>query len=453
MSQRGDRRYPLFARVPWPLFARRPEATPVPTSGPQDAVEPAAVRPTGPPQESLPAVSPVLSRPTDAAAAEKPSSPAVTQTTSKPAGTTKVAGPQSAAGRTLAMTTPAVKKTAVTKTAVKKTAATKTAVKKTAATKTAAKQTAAKETAAKKAAPDPTPTATTVVGAASPPPTVSIPPPAAAPRLPTVEVTPAARPSAPAARSAVVGDRTTNEDGRFWSPDRVEHPRWVPRRSFVAVAAVVLLAGLGVTFALTRQDDRPRGTQVLGVRLSTPQPDAAPQTSTASAAMAADGQVTVTETWVWPDAIPLTIEVRQPDLQGLSGIPSGTRVTASRPDASVDGSPLSVTAAGDGSWRLAVPPGAGHGVVLVRYRLSGTVHTDPQSPPQRALAVVALAPQTSSAGVPRQLILPAANVLNVACPSADGGPVVLCATRTASTWVVTLPPGGSVALAQLNVTG
>lgn len=215
----------------------------------------------------------------------------------------------------------------------------------------------------------------------------------------------------------------------------------------------MVLAGLGIAFAVTHREGAPRGTQVLGERLSIVQPAATPDTSTASVSMTTDGQVLVSETWVWPGAIPATIDVRQPDLRGLAGIPSDTKVTVGRPQATVDGSPLSVSTVDEGTWRLAVPAGAGHGVVLLRYRLDGTVHRDLQSVSERALAVVALAPQTSSAGVPRQLILPATNVLNVSCPSANGGPVVLCATRKASSWVVTLPPGGSVALAQLNLTG
>ncbi len=212
-----------------------------------------------------------------------------------------------------------------------------------------------------------------------------------------------------------------------------------------------VLAGIGVAASLRGGDAPARDTQVLGVRLSTPEPSSPPQASTATVAMTADGRVEVTETWVWPGAIPSSIDVRQPDLRGLAGVPSDVRVTASRPDASVDGTPLTASAADDGSWRLAVPAGAGHGVVVVRYRLDGTMHRDAQSPPDRALAVVALSPQTSSAAVPRQLLLPAANVLNVSCPSANGGPVVLCATRKDASWVVTLPPGGSVALAQLNL--
>lgn len=454
MSPRGDRRYLLLARVPWPRFTRRPLAPPVPMSRLQDALG----SPSDPPTDTAPVsarprvrpAQPVPRAPVTGSAGSGPE-PRSIPAAAEPPGTPATAEPATT-------TTPATTQTASEPAATTKPAATKstakTAVKRTVVKTTVVKTSAAKKTPAEQAAPEKTPPDKTVRANAVDQPagalrSVPIPLPVTASAA-TVDVTPGADAPAPAARAAVTAGRAANEEARFWSPDRVEHPRWVSRRSFLAVAVAVVLAGMGITFAGSRQDEGPRGTQVLGVPLSIPQADAAPQTSTASVSMA-DGQVVVTETWVWPGAIPPTIDVRQPDLRGLVGIPSGTRVTASRPDASVDGDPLIVTAAGDGSWRLAVPTGVGHGVVLVRYRLSGTVHTDPRSPPERALAVVALAPQTSSAGVPRQLILPAANVLNVSCPSASGGPVVLCATRRVSSWVVTLPPGGSVALAQLNL--
>ena len=244
------------------------------------------------------------------------------------------------------------------------------------------------------------------------------------------------------------------DDDRFWSTDRVDDPEARSRRRRLAfVAAAVILAGLGNGYAITHSRGSGDDAQVLGERLSNPPAATPPQASTANATVDASGQIRVTETRVWSDAVPATIDVEQPNLQGLAGIPDDVLVAVGLPSATLDGQALAVSAADNGAWRLTVPDGVGPGAVVIDYPLTGVLHNDPASAPGRALAVVALPPLASTADVPRQVTLPAKGVLNVSCPTPDNGPVTLCATREDATWVVTLPLGGSVVLAQLDQTG
>ena len=244
------------------------------------------------------------------------------------------------------------------------------------------------------------------------------------------------------------------DDDRFWSTDRVDDPEARSRRRRLAfVAAAVILAGLGNGYAITHSRGSGDDAQVLGERLSNPPAATPPQASTANATVDASGQIRVTETRVWSDAVPATIDVEQPNLQGLAGIPDDVLVAVGLPSATLDGQALAVSAADNGAWRLTVPDGVGPGAVVIDYPLTGVLHNDPASAPGRALAVVALPPLASTADVPRQVTLPAKGVLNVSCPTPDNGPITLCATREDATWVVTLPLGGSVVLAQLDQTG
>lgn len=308
-------------------------------------------------------------------------------------------------------------------------------------TNNADKSPAASKPAAPAAAATPVTAPTATPRAETPPPATGKPS-AASPR---VAVTPSARTGPPPPAST---------DDRFWSTDRVDDSEARSRHRRLAVSAVaVILAGLGVGFAITQSRGSGDDTQVLSERLSNPPPATPPQASTATAAVDADGQVNVTETRVWSDAVPATIDVQQPNLQGLAGIPDDVLVAVGRPSATLDGQALAVSAADQGAWRLTVPDGVGPGAVVITYAVTGALHSDTASAPGRALAVVALPPLDETTDVPRQVTLSAKGVLNVSCPTPDNGPVTLCATRENATWVVTLPPGGSVLIAQIDRTG
>ena len=215
-----------------------------------------------------------------------------------------------------------------------------------------------------------------------------------------------------------------------------------------AVVTVLVLAFAVGYLTLGRPAPLPQAvaTPVIGPAAGPPRPSSA----TAIIGVDAAGGITVTQRLSWADHLPATIDVSQPDLAGVSGVPRDVTALLGRPSASIDGRALAVTASTAG-WRVALPARPS-GVVQLHYRVTGALHSDPQAPAGRALAVIPLPPVELGDGVTRRLELPAATVLSVSCPPARrGGPVALCGREDGRTWVVDVPRGSSVVLAQVDV--
>lgn len=234
-----------------------------------------------------------------------------------------------------------------------------------------------------------------------------------------------------------------------------QQPGGSGRRLVEAGGVVTLLVVAFVVGYLTLGRPQPQAhpqaqavvAPVIGPAVGPPQPSSA----TAVADVDPAGTVTVTQRLSWADHLPSSIDVSQPDLAGVSGVPSDVTALLGRPSASMDGRELVVTASTAG-WRIALPARPS-GVVALRYRVSNAVHTDPQARAGRAVAVIPLPPVELGDGVTRRLELPAATVLNVSCPPVDaGGAVAPCGHQDGATWVVDVPRGSSVVLAQVDVT-
>ncbi len=224
------------------------------------------------------------------------------------------------------------------------------------------------------------------------------------------------------------------------------------RRHLVAAGAiaVVMVAAFVIGYlTLGRPAPLPQAVAapVIGPAAGPPRPTSA----TAVADVDAAGTVTLTQQLGWAANLPTTIDVSQPDLAGVSGVPSDVTALLGRPSATMDGRELTVTASAAG-WRVTLPTRPS-GVVALRYTVTNALHSDPQAPAGRALAVIPLPPVELGDGVTRRLELPAATVLNVSCPPASpGGAVALCGREDGTTWVVDVPPNSSVVLAQVDVS-
>ena len=214
-----------------------------------------------------------------------------------------------------------------------------------------------------------------------------------------------------------------------------------------AVVCVVLL-----TWPRPSQD-----SEVLGERFTSPTEESlpggppSPQQATTAATIGADGTISLAQTLVWSDTVPPVIGVSQPVLGGIEALLDDVSPVIGRPEATLDGRPLQVEPGDNGAWRVLAPGGQGAGTVALTYQVQDALHRDPQSPPGRALAVIPLPPLDIPADAPRQVSLPSAGVLNVSCPLAAGEAVLLCATLQGDTWLVSVPPGGHVVLAQLDL--
>lgn len=246
-----------------------------------------------------------------------------------------------------------------------------------------------------------------------------------------------------------------------------------------AAAALVVIAVTGLAvFLQTRstQESDPQ-VEVLGERFTNPaaapSSNAPASTAPASPAAAASansagspviplealttatvdgtGRVVLTQTLVWTVAVPAVIDLEQPKLTGVLGIPDDVAPDLGRPSVTLDGQPLQVTPGPRGGWRVQAPAGHGRGSVVLTYSVSGAVHRDQGAAPGRALAVIPLPALNAESRAPRQLSLPADTVLNVSCPSPNGESVRLCGTRRGDFWLVTAPPGSKVVLAQLDL--
>jgi hypothetical protein len=213
-----------------------------------------------------------------------------------------------------------------------------------------------------------------------------------------------------------------------------------------AVASVVVLAGTPWS-----QDSEVRGQRFTS-------PPAAPSTdtpqrprqATAVATVDDSGTISLTQTLVWSDSVPDSIELTHPDLTDVPGVPADVPAVLGRPEATLGGRPLSVSAGTDGGWRV-LTSARGPGSVVLTYQVRDAVHRDQASPPGRALAVLPLPPLDTPPDEPRQLSLSADNVLNVSCPVPAPETVLLCAERQGGNWLVTVPPDGNVVLAQLDL--
>ena len=222
----------------------------------------------------------------------------------------------------------------------------------------------------------------------------------------------------------------------------------------VGVVVIVLVAAFVVGYlTLGRPTDRPAAAPqavvapVIGPSAAPPRPSSA----TAVADVDTAGAVVLTQRLRWVDRLPRSIDVGQPDLTGVTGVPSDVTALLGRPAASMDGRELVVSASSAG-WRVALPARPS-GVVELRYTVTGALHSDPKAPEGRALAVIPLPPVELADGLTRRLELPTATVLNVSCPPARrGGAVVLCGRERGTSWVVDVPRGSSVVLAQVDVS-
>ncbi len=215
-----------------------------------------------------------------------------------------------------------------------------------------------------------------------------------------------------------------------------------------AIVAVLVAAFVIGYLTLGRPAPLPQAVAVpaIGPAAGPPRPTSA----TAVADVDAAGTITLIQQLGWAANLPATIDVSQPDLAGVSGVPSDVSALLGRPTATMDGRELAVTASAAG-WRVTLPARPS-GVVALRYTVSNALHSDPQAPSGRALAVIPLPPVVLGDGVTRRLELPAATVLNVSCPpAAPGGAVSLCGREDGTTWVVDVPRGSRVVLAQVDV--
>lgn len=239
------------------------------------------------------------------------------------------------------------------------------------------------------------------------------------------------------------------------APPESARPR---RRRLVAVAAVAalwLVAGATSVAVITRSG--PDDSEVLGQRFEDPAgaPAAAapsdPQEVSETATVDVAGVVSLTQTLVWQDAVPAVLDVRQPDLVNVPGLPDDVRAALGQPVATAEGRPLPVLAQAGGTWRVTTGAGETPGAVVLTYQVADAVHRDQASPPDRALVVIPLPPLGAGTDGPRQLSLPSDRVLNVSCPLPAQEAVVLCGTREDGRWLVTVPPDGDVVLAQLDL--
>lgn len=222
--------------------------------------------------------------------------------------------------------------------------------------------------------------------------------------------------------------------------------RLVEAGGVVTLLVVAFVIGY-LTLGRPAPADQPVAAPAIAAAAGPPRPSSA----TAVADVDPAGAVTVTQRLGWADHLPASIDVSQPGLAGVSGVPSDVTALLGRPSASMDGREL-VVAASTAGWRISLPARPS-GVVALRYRVSNALHSDPQATAGRALAVIPLPPVELGAGVTRRLELPAATVLNVSCPPVRrGGAVALCGRRDGTTWVVDVPRGSSVVLAQVDVT-
>lgn len=278
----------------------------------------------------------------------------------------------------------------------------------------------------------------------------------------------------PAEPGAAARSRSDYDD--FWAqtvPRTPPPPRVRPSddRRVLAAMCVGLLVVLGIGVGLIAQTPD-QDSEVLGQRSSSSSDESGPAGPPASseagseagsgqalqpqevagaATVGADGAVALTVTLAWPDGVPAVIEVGQPALDAIEAVPDDASAVLGRPEASLDGSPLPVEAVGPETWRVLVPETGSAGPVLLTYQLDDALHRDRLSPPGRALAVIPLPTVGASAGIARQVSLPAEGILNVSCPASVGDAVTLCGTRQGGRWLVDVPPEGDVVLAQMDL--
>ena len=308
--------------------------------------------------------------------------------------------------------------------------------------------------------------------------------PVATPIAPVNEpVAPVSQPGV-AAQSQPVADAVPPAGGSLppiWAPE-TERPHDRRRRStFVLGLVAVAMAGvLGlVAMIVTMVDSNPSAQPRADVRVepsaapeatqpdrSTPAPTSA-GTSAGSGTAPADGlavaaavisptTIEIVETVGWPDGGPAEIELELPaDAASTAGLAIAPEPVIESLQVSVDGSPVVATLR-DGTsnaWVIRPPTGAAPSSMVVRYLLEGAIVHSVPAVPGRALAVVTPISAGAARDLPVTLAISATDVLNVYCPAGTTQAAIRCGRLEDDHWVVTLPPGLPLVVAQLDLPG